>query len=288
MAYQVIKVTPTLAEQYLTLNTKNRKLRASNVDFLSDLIKSGEWRQTGEPIRFTGSISKTGKPSTGSVLLDGQHRLQAFLQSGKKTLMFEVLDGLKADAFQYMDQGRSRSAGDVLSIEGYKNCNVLAGVARTLLMIEKEGVVGNWRATYGGRRKASNHEILQYVRAHDKPIHHAIKEGTAHTSSISAQYTVHCSGFFLFKKKSAQDCEKFFYALEEEKRLAKDSPMFQYRSVLLDQRFSRKHARQTSIHSRELFIMLVIAWNYFRKGEKIKSVKILKEFDYDSLPAKIL
>jgi len=168
MSYRYINVTPTQASHYLELNTKNRLLRKAHVSYLAKLISEGEWRQTGEPIRFSGMLDKNNMPCKGAVLLDGQHRLKAFLASGKRTLKFEIVDGLPADSFQYMDQGRPRSAADVLSIAGYKNTNVMAGVGRGLYLFDEGGIQQYWKTSHGGIRKVTNHEVLLYVREHEK------------------------------------------------------------------------------------------------------------------------
>ncbi len=287
MGYRVVKMTPKLAEAYLEKNTHNRKSTASHVAFLTDLMLKGEWRLTGEPIRFFGKLRAKNIPADDAVLLDGQHRLTAFLNSGLKSLDFEVIDELPADSFEFMDQGRPRNAGDVLSIEGYKNVNVLAGVARTLYNYELGGISGYWKSTQGGKRKATNHEILQYVRANETGLEKAIAEATKYMSKISMSLSVHGACYYLFRKRSVTDCEKFFYMLSEGEKLAKTNPVYHLRSILIDHRFSRKRAKQMGIHSKHLFIMEVITWNLFREGKKIADRKQIINFDIENLPKTI-
>mgnify|MGYP003648903991 CR=1 FL=1 len=110
MGYHYIRVTPKMAAAFLERNTSNRAIRSSHLEYLTQLILDGEWRKTGEAIRFSGNYTN-GK----SVLLDGQHRLQSLINSGKSSLMIEIIDDLPDDSFQFMDQGRPRSAPDVLS-----------------------------------------------------------------------------------------------------------------------------------------------------------------------------
>ena len=66
MSYRIIKVTPSLAEKYLVLNTKNRFLRKAHVSYLVELILNGEWRRTGEPIRFSGKLDENNIPIKGN------------------------------------------------------------------------------------------------------------------------------------------------------------------------------------------------------------------------------
>lgn len=288
MSYRVIKITPSLANKYLELNTKNRTLRQNHVAYLIQLILDGEWRQTGEPIRFSGTLDKNNLPEKRTVLLDGQHRLTAFLASGKKSLLFEVIDELPVDSFQYMDQGRPRSAADVLTIDGYKNTNVLAGVGRALYLFDKGGIQEYWKTAQGGARKATNHEILDYVRQHEKPVKFAIKEATHHIAKISMSFAAHASSYYLFRRKSVSDCEKFFYLLGTGEKLTKTNPIYHLRGIIIDQRLHRKKLSRMSIRTRELMILNIIAWNAFRNGERIPGRNVLLDFDSDNLPKKIV
>src|SRR5258708_40251676 len=61
------EITPEMATQWLEKNTMNRRIRQSDVDNLTGIMKRGQWELNGETI----IISDTGD------VLDGQHRLSA-------------------------------------------------------------------------------------------------------------------------------------------------------------------------------------------------------------------
>src|SRR6185369_8200893 len=94
-------ITPLLAEHYLTKNTTNRRVTQTNVDYLTDQMRKGLYKEnTGETIKF----SRSGK------LIDGQHRLLAIVKSGK-SFKFTIAEDLEDNVFHVLDTGKTRNAG---------------------------------------------------------------------------------------------------------------------------------------------------------------------------------
>lgn len=102
-------------------NFKNRGVKKHQKDFLLRQINTGKFVYNGETIVIGDNLQ----------ILNGQHRLMACVASG---LPIEVLMvfGIPAAAFVTIDQGARRNGGDVLSIEGHKNCRVLAATLRQI------------------------------------------------------------------------------------------------------------------------------------------------------------
>ncbi len=287
MGYRIVKITPAMAEVYLETNTNNRAVREYHVEYLTQVMLADEWRLIGEPIRFSGKLDKKNLPGDKTVLLDGQHRLIAFIESERKTLEIEIIDELPANSFQYMDQGRPRSAADVLTIEGYKNTNVLASVGRGLILFEKGGPKSYWSSRLGGKRKVTNHNVLLFIRKHEKEVLFAIKQATHHMSKISMSFSCHSTLYYLFRRKSIIDCEKFYYHLGTGEKLTKTNPISYLRSILIDHSISRQKARRFNIHTRDLMVINIIAWNAWREKKKLSSRKSLLTFDKDTIPKTI-
>lgn len=105
MKVSVEKITPMLAESLLKLNTDNRKLRTSHVDFLAAQMRSGNFRLTHQGIAI----------SEDDVLLDGQHRLRAVVKSGVAVDMYVFRD-VDGGTFTAIDIGAKRSNSDVTKI----------------------------------------------------------------------------------------------------------------------------------------------------------------------------
>ncbi len=98
-----MRITPELAETWLKANEGNRVLRQSKVLELAEMMERGAWRLTHQGVAF----SPNGR------LLDGQHRLQAIVLSGR-TVEMMVTHGIDEDAYKVMDIHGKRSLADNL------------------------------------------------------------------------------------------------------------------------------------------------------------------------------
>lgn len=113
---EVVKVGPDLAVKWLEKNVKNRKPITRKINEYARDMAAGKWLLTGEAIKF----------DYNDVLLDGQNRLYAVIQSGT-TVEFLVVFGLNPEAQDVMDVGSARLASQMLVMHGYKNAVPLAG-----------------------------------------------------------------------------------------------------------------------------------------------------------------
>jgi len=114
-----IVITPEIAAEMLAYNTHNRPVRHGHVAKLAAIMAAGKWPSIKSPVVF----SKSG------TINDGQHRLMACVQSGAA---FEswVHFGDEDENFQYHDIGQKRTAGDIFSINGVKNPNVVSAATK--------------------------------------------------------------------------------------------------------------------------------------------------------------
>lgn len=126
MKTEIKKITPEMALAILNKNKNNRKLSQKTVAFYVDQMKRGEWKITGQGI----SIDINGD------LLDGQHRLNAIVESGVTIEMLIITD-VSPDAFKVYDTGKNRSASDILSINGIKYHSVIASSIRSFYRLKK-------------------------------------------------------------------------------------------------------------------------------------------------------
>lgn len=121
---RLVTITPDMAGVLLLRNAKNRPLNDSAVSVYADALKRGEWRVNGETIKF----------STSGRLLDGQHRLKAIVVSGVPLTTY-IAENLAEEVFDTLDQGKRRSAADVLTMAGEKDAARLGAAARAYLML---------------------------------------------------------------------------------------------------------------------------------------------------------
>lgn len=124
-AVSVLTVTPSVAEELLTLNVRNRTLNEQRVYAYARMMKRDEWADVIADI----CIDENG------VLVNGQHCLHAVAKSGK-TILVTLKTGLPPKSQDTMDAGRARSVADQLAIEGCRNAQVVAGAAQ---------MVARWR-----------------------------------------------------------------------------------------------------------------------------------------------
>ena len=126
-------ITPEIAGWLLALNTHNRRLDRHWVNRFIQILKGGEWLNTGEPIIL----------SREAILNDGQHRLQAIKESGISA-QIDVRFGIARTAFHATGSGKRRSASDVLAMEGYFNTTCQAAIGR-LLHVYDQNKMGSLR-----------------------------------------------------------------------------------------------------------------------------------------------
>lgn len=100
-------ITPAKAAAMLeSHNTGNRKMRRAHAKRLALLMKNGEFDTTPQGI----TIGRSGR------ILDGQHRLQAIVDSGTSQVMIVFRD-VDDDVFTKIDQGAKRSMTDLLGTD---------------------------------------------------------------------------------------------------------------------------------------------------------------------------
>jgi hypothetical protein len=122
VALEVIDADRAL--ELLEMNTNNRPVNKDNVAKLARDLSSGDFFFNGDTIR----ISDSGE------ILDGQHRLMAIRDSGIPA-PFLVVDGIMSEALKTIDQGKSRTVRDVITLRGVKvkHLNEATSIARNLV-----------------------------------------------------------------------------------------------------------------------------------------------------------
>ena len=122
-------IGPEDAKEILTKHfDKNRRIYKAVVDKYCDNIKKGTWSPyASEAI----SISDTGK------LLNGQHRLTAIAKS-EEYVWVEFRYGVPESEYVYFDQGKNRSAADLIGAKSNTSVSALTGAM--LLMSSFEDI----------------------------------------------------------------------------------------------------------------------------------------------------
>ena len=101
-----IKITPAMALDWLeNANIRNRPLSQNHINKLARDMKNGQWKLTHEGIAF----------DPNGVLLDGQHRLWAIVESETAIDML-VFYNVPKDAVMAINGGRARTVVDILKL----------------------------------------------------------------------------------------------------------------------------------------------------------------------------
>jgi hypothetical protein len=251
---EVTTVTPDMAANWLARGGKNRKLNERRVDALVAAIHRGEWRLTGEAIKL----------DLNGQVRDGQHRLQAVVKSGVpiKTV---VIRGVDEPAFDVMDVGRPRTAGDVLSMHGYAYHNAVAGAVRLLLFMER---AGRFSPTREAERFITSTTTLDYLNAHDDVNNGIRLADRVRKAGLQGGISTWGALFTLFLRIDAEQAYQFAHHLATGEDMSAGHPALQLRNRL---RFRKAGEHQKADASREqMAAMTIKAWNAFRKGQVIQ------------------
>lgn len=119
-------VTPAIATKMLEANVNNRNKKRESI---KRGIEAGQWRLNGETIVF----------SDDGILLDGQNRLTACVESGI-AIDTIVVRGVKQAAQLTMDQGVRRTLADYLKMNGIKNSADVSTIGQGLFVSDINGL----------------------------------------------------------------------------------------------------------------------------------------------------
>lgn len=248
-------VTPEVAEQWMEKNTSNRRLSLPLVERYARDMGAGKWELNGETVKFD---------SSGRVI-DGQHRLAAIIRSGK-TCRLHVATGLpvRRGIVATIDNGRPRSAGDVLRMNGFASHSRMASIARFVLQLESGmmncGPVGNA-------------EILAEVTENPE----AYKQAALHGKHVERVVIVPPYGAFSMQAH-ARDPVAFAEWHEQfasGANLDRDSAILTLRNHLLQAK-SLGRTRVTTFRY-DAYCKLCRTWNRWRSGMPLRKITRSKQ-----------
>jgi hypothetical protein len=122
------QITKAVAKELLSKTAPHqRKIKSwSKFKLVSDM-NADNWWFTGTPIVL----------DSNGFLIDGQHRLEAFIESTKELEWFIVVYGVARNAYVAIDSGVGKSVGDYFKFEEIPNAIVAAATARWLFRYKK-------------------------------------------------------------------------------------------------------------------------------------------------------
>lgn len=259
MDIKTIKVTPGMAADWLAANTtNNRKISRQLVQRYANDMILGKWEATGEAIKF----DQDGR------LIDGQHRLSAVVAS-KKTVDMLVITGLESQVIQVIDTGRSRSAGDALTIAGQvANANALAALARKVMGFKSgtEELFDSKKIRMRGQ-PITNRDIIAFCARVDLTPHINFS-GRANYAQVAKVFTQGEWAFlhWLFSQRDAGQAEEFLMCLATLDGVGRSSPI-----RMLFEKIVRSSVK---LDGKQKLSACIQAWNAWRRKETLLSIRV--------------
>lgn len=244
-------ITPTRAQTWLrdSHDAHNRPVQPEKVRTYAEMMRAGRWKESGQPIHFDENRQ----------LMNGQHRLRAVVESGK-TIKEWVAYGFPRELFAVLDTGLRRTPGQVASMAGYKDANLLAASAV-------------WMARYDSRKmhqnvrfRLSNQEVLDLMAKHPAlvesiPWGRKVSKFRAPSMWVALHY--------ILAKKDRTLADAFFDSLATGQNMRPEDPTY-----VLRERLISNAAARFPIAPEDLFYMAVRTWNALREGRTVKKMAI--------------
>lgn len=260
-------ITPAMATEYLNSNTANRNIRNRVVESYARDIREGNWKFTGEAIKF----SKSG------TLLDGQHRLFAVIEANApiKALVIRNLDD---ETQEVMDTGAKRAASDAVNMKGYKNSTTMSAAARYIITFKSGSLQVNKEMA-----RVTHSEILNFIEKNPVLEEYAVDcVAMKATSDLSASLMT--ASLFLLSEADSEQAKEFMTTVGTGLNLQPNTSLYALVNRL---REIRKH--RTYVPPAEYLSLVIRAWNKWRKGESVKTLPLRTSGNNTiKIPSKVL
>lgn len=249
---RIVDLTPDLASRMLDKNVNNRKISNRNYAVLVRAMTNGEWELNGEAI----------KVDADGFVLDGQHRLHAVVESGVTIKTF-LVEGLYPSTQETMDTGKIRTLANMLDIRGESNCNAVAAITRRIFLLRRQGLRAATFSSYPTTVKETLRFFESNMWIRDLVVPTArIGRGAKLPASLAALLMV------AFQSIDQNDADDFFEKLSTGVGLEPGSAILALRDTLL-----RLHLSKGATNQTYLAAIAVKAWNKYRDGEPISSLR---------------
>lgn len=241
-----IVVTPSQARQWLEGNNNhNRRLSKHAVNRYATDMKAGRWRNaTSEVLAF----------DTHGNLQDGQHRLAALIEADV-AVEFWVLLNAHPEDYKVLDQGKTRTAGDALSVNGIAQANTVSAIAKMILSLKHRS-----NQVWSNYTSATKVEVTDFTLAHLDAITWATNlSGRVRSGARLPQAQFGAVAFVAADgAEGIEQIEQFTDLCARGEMLADDSPAFTLR------KWAIKRAGLVDSYAQQRAVAIITkAWNAF-------------------------
>jgi hypothetical protein len=261
MKVEYILVTPEMASNWLSNNSKNRPISKLHVNSYTTEMLSGNWKeQTGEAIKITKS----------NHVADGQHRLHAIIKANI-SLHFTVFTDMDDDIISVLDSGKRRNGSDVLSIYGIKNASLVSAIIAASNSLQN-GFYGSSKGGSTIATRLTNNEILEEYQKAPEYWNEVVLSSKKWYEGCSRILTASTIGSLYVVFGSIEN-QKAISFLDQ---LCFGVPIHSNVINLLRNKIIQDATSNRKMNSSHRTNLIIKAWNYYRVG---KDVKVLA---YDS------
>jgi hypothetical protein len=242
---ETVDLSPALAEVLLNRNPDNRPIRSAAVDQMARDMSNGAWQFNGEPIIV----------SVDGLLNDGQHRCAAVKDSGV-TVRTVMVVGVAREARLTTDQGRARTVGDFLGMEGVKDAAAFAAAAGCLWQYDNYGRIPN---KPGQTARATKGEVRAIAESNPRLAKSLAVIPRMNAALVGGRSLLAFCHYVFAKAAGDAAATNFILTLVNGEKLAKGDPILYARNKMVVER-----GRLALGEKAELIFR---AWNAHRKGE---------------------
>jgi hypothetical protein len=270
-----VNITPELATELLEKNyTQNRKIKPKVVDNYTEQLNLGLWKE---------SSAESIKISSSGMLIDGQHRLSAVVQSGVTVAML-VVENIPDDAISAIDDGSKRTLSDSILISGLENKNfnqkIIAATIIGLEVIQKSFIQDRRIKSIKKNRNSSVTSTLEFAKRLTN-LYNIVDDFMINfnTNSIKKFIPLGASSipiYYVFSQVDKEFTDNFFKTIQTgipHDELGANSPSFIVYNAIIGYKL-----RGIPLSLGDYFEMFVWAMNKTKMNSKVKSVYRKKDF----------
>lgn len=238
-------------------NNRNRGIKKRQRDFLKQQIIDGKFCYNGEAI----IVGDDGN------ILNGQHRLAACVESGVAIEVL-MLFGIQSERFATLDQGSRRIKADVLSIEGFKNCNQLAAALKQVDNYY-HGTIGKNAFAY-----AENAQAIELIKKYPEV------EDSLNTVAgiVLTKRSLAAALHFIFSRIDQDDADEFVSVVVDGVKPGVDYSMIGESAAMLSQWLTRASVGPKRLPVHYIANIWIKAWNAGRTGSLPKML-VYREYE---------
>lgn len=251
---RIEKITPSRARSMLAdVNVDNRKLRRQRVRGYAEQMTRGEWKVSGDAIRF----DREGR------LIDGQHRLAAAAEANY-TLETVVVYDVEPDAYKVIDSGLSRNPGDAVTHAGLPGGAVMAAMLRTIIAIERGLNLWDSNALW----LISRSELVEHGLAHEEEASVAMRLAWVVEPRVGGTHRSWGTWAYFANRVHPRLVEMFTDAVVNGVDLKAGDPRLAFRNWLTSRRRLR-HGRDSTV----VLGSLIRTWNYWMANRDLALIR---------------